>query len=116
MGKYTEYLKQDVIDQSKDLICEIHDFEKDGSIILGRLVNIVPYHSEKFNKDQKKYIIDTDDGLKSVLLNQNADNSIGNGEYNGRIIYIRYEGKIKISDNKDFKTFVIKLIEEKPEV
>jgi hypothetical protein len=110
MGKYEVYLDEKVLEQSTDLVAEIHDFEEHGSVIIGKLLKIGKYHSEKYNKDQNEYIFDTDDGLKKVVLNDNADKCFTDPDYVGRIIYIKFEGRIKLNSGKEFKKFTIKLI------
>jgi len=112
MGKYEKYLDEMYVNSADDLVADIHDFEEHGSVIVGRLQRVSRYHSEKFNKDQNEYIFDTDDGLKKVLLNENTDKCMNDPTLIGKILYIRYEGKIKLDSGKEFKKFTIKLIKE----
>ncbi len=84
-----------------------------GDWVLGRVIKIQDFTSAKYGKTQNEYLIETETGIQSVLLNNGTDRQLSCFDITGKIIYIEYKGKEDLADGRSFKKFDVELIEEK---
>lgn len=99
--------------QGKNLNVVIHKWEKADQSIIGRLLSIGKFKSEKWDKEQNEYIIETDYGRVSVLLNSASDKIFESNNLVGKIVYIVFKGKTSLPDGRSFKNFDIMEIADK---
>lgn len=83
-------------------------FEREGQVLIGRLADIKRMESKKYSSDYNMYILLTPEGTKSCILGAIADNVISAPQYLGKILYIKFKGKITLEDGRTANAWTIK--------
>ncbi len=113
MSKENNVVSTNVRPAGKKLNITIKKWGDAGDCVLGRVIKIQDFTSAKYGKTQNEYLIETEIGIQSVLLNAGTDRQLGCFDILGKIIYIEYKGKEDLTDGRSFKKFDVELIEEK---
>lgn len=83
--------------KSKNLVVEFWQPEK-GDELVGHLLSIEDFQSESMSEPCKRYVFDTDNGLKSCLLGNATDGQLEGRIEIGKLTYVKYEGKREIDN------------------
>lgn len=82
---------------------------EEGQVLIGKLLDIEEFEGNQEMGSCKRYIIDSDDGLVSLLLGQATDKQLENHLQIGEGIYVMYRGKIRIAGGqKQVNKYVVR--------
>lgn len=81
----------------KDLIAEFFIPEM-GKPLIGILIGVEVVINEKITEPCNRYILETDDGTKSVLLGAATDKQLEGKMHIGHLTYIEFQGKVEIQN------------------
>ena len=102
--------------KDKDLLqqvsVEFYQWEEEGQILIGRLLEFEEVMSKEFEKPYNRYIIDTDDGLQGVICGYVMDSLVANKDLIGKIIAIEYLGQKQLAGDRVVNRFKINVIKE----
>lgn len=88
-------------------------FDQEGKIIVGRLMEVKKMFSQKFNTEFYRYIFHNGIKLVSCIPGAMTDNVLSSGAYIGKVIFLKYKGKIDLENGKVAKVFDIKDVTKK---
>lgn len=87
----------------------IHTWEEEGTVLIGKLVAVEPFTEGSFDTEVNKYLIDTDFGLVSTVLGSATDKQIARKIKPGCLMCIRFEGKKHLKDGKAVNLFNVRI-------
>lgn len=96
MSYKDQYEKANKAGEIQDLTPTFTRFEKEGDVILGKLVSYNPVQSSLGEGQYNQYLFETDDGLVKFSLGQAADSELGSQFVAGEVYRIEFLGKEKI--------------------
>lgn len=106
--KYNDIIPQaENDDYGKPLSVDIKTWKEVGDSIIGELVEIKPFEGGDFETKCNQYLFKTDDGLASCILGSSMDKIFEVEDYVGRILYIKYKGKLELEDGRRCNKFQI---------
>lgn len=83
--------------QPKDLIVEFWSPDE-GDELVGHLVAIEVVQNDKVQEPCNRYVFDTDEGMRSVLMGAASDKQLEGRIEIGKLTYVKYEGKREIDN------------------
>ncbi len=104
------YEDHDKNDEARDLTTEYLTLEV-GQSVIGMLVSVEKIQTEKIVEPVNRYVIDTDNGLCSVLLGNATDKQVEGKLHVGDLVYIEYRGKLSIQGGaKQVNRYIIRIV------
>jgi hypothetical protein len=108
MKKYGEILNDESWkDRAIPLSVDIKTWKESDDYLIGELVDIKPFSGGEFETNCMQYTFKTDDGLVSTILGSSMDKIFEREDYRGRVIHIKYKGKLELDDGKRCNKFQI---------
>jgi len=107
-----KYKEAEKTGKTVQLSHEFYQWEEEGQILIGRLLEFEEVMSKEFEKPYNRYIIDTDDGLQGVICGYVMDSLVANKDLIGKIIAIEYLGQKQLAGDRVVNRFKINVIKE----
>jgi len=113
MGKYADlYSNAKEKEAAVPLTYEIVRWSEEGQTIVGKVLKIEPFYGSSNEVECDKYLVDTDDGLKSLVLGASTDKQLNGQVQAGMIVAITYRGKVALEGGRHVNRFDIRIIPE----
>src|SRR4030042_6012415 len=84
---------------------DIKSWKDDGDHLIGELLEIKDFEGGNFETTCKQYLFKTDEGLITTILGGSMEKIFAESDYIGKVLYIKYKGKIELEDGKRCNRF-----------
>ena len=85
------YKKHKAKDTMKQVSVEFYQWEEEGQVLVGRLIEWEKIDSKDFEGTYNKYTFDTDDGLVGVICGTMFDTLNEEKDLKGKILAVEYQ-------------------------
>ena len=107
MTKREAYERAHASGKRKILTSDIHTWDTEGQVLIGTVVEIMPFKHGKFDTEVLQYIIQTDDGLVSTVLGAATDKQITGKVKPSSNVAITFHGKKQLDDGRQVNRFEV---------
>ena len=106
------YKEAEKAGKTAQLSHEFYQWDEEGQVLIGRLLDYEPIESEDFEGTYNRYIFDTDEGLAGVICGVVIDKLMENKDLRGEILRIEYQGKKQLEGGRTVNRFRVDVIKE----
>ena len=113
---------QELFDQAQEngkttqLGKETYRFEKEGNIVIGKLLSIDVIESKKFKKPVNVYTLETDTGVISFVLGGATDSKLEGVLEQDSIYSFEFKGQAKLQNGRTMNNFSVIRIDKSPDL
>ena len=107
-----KYKEAEKTGKTVQLSHEFYQWEEEGQVLIGRLIEFMPVESKEYEGEYNLYIFDTDDGLAGVIFGVLIDKLMTEKNYIGKILRIEYKGKKQLDAGRTVNRFRVDSIIE----
>jgi len=108
----TLYKAHKAKDTMKQVSVEFYNWEEEGQVLVGRLIDWEAVESKDFEGKYNKYTFDTDDGLVGVICGTMFDTLNEEKDLKGKLLAIEYQGKRQLEGGRTVNRFKVSIIPE----
>lgn len=95
---------------TKDAAIPILRFKEPGDSVIGKIVKIQDFTRSKFDGKCNQYVIDTDNGMRTIVLGAYTDSQIAGTEILNHVVSITFEGKEETPGGTFANHFTIEVV------
>lgn len=93
-------------DDNWDLVTtRIHQWEHEGDMLEGRVLEVIPFTGGKFDTEVNQYILQVGDDRVSTVLGSSTDKQVLGTVKPGAYCRIIYQGKSALDDGRQVNNF-----------
>ena len=107
MGYKDDYEKAKEKDKVQTLTRQIHTWDEEGQVLIGKCIGIEPFTEGQFDTEVNSYTIETDDGIMTTVLGSATDKQLNKIDPKGRMLAILYRGKKPLADGRSVNLFKV---------
>lgn len=96
----------------KQISVEFYQWEEEGQVLVGKLLEFEPVESKDFEGKYNRYIFDTDDGLVGVICGIAFDTLAKEKDLIGKLLAVEYQGKRQLEGGRTVNRFKVSIIPE----
>jgi len=96
----------------KQVSVEFYQWEEEGQVLIGKLIEFEPVESKDFEGTYNRYIFDTDDGLVGVICGAMFDTLCKEKDLTGKLLAVEYQGKRQLEGGRTVNRFKVSIIPE----
>lgn len=95
---------------AKQVSHEFYQWEEEGQVLIGRLLEFDVIESKEYEKTYYRYIFDTDDGLMGVICGAMFDRMVDEKELVGKVLRIEYQGQRQLDGGRTVNRYKVHII------
>lgn len=99
-------------DTMQQVSVEFYQWEEEGQVLVGKLIEWEPIESKDFEGTYNRYIFDTDDGLVGVICGTMFDTLNKERDLKGKLLAVEYQGKRQLEGGRTVNRFKVSIIPE----
>jgi len=104
------YKEAEKAGKTQQLSHEFYQWEEEGQILIGKLIDYEPVESKDFEGTYNLYLLDTDDGLCGVICGVLIDKLMEKKDLRGEVLRIEYQGKKQLDAGRTVNRFRVDVI------
>lgn len=93
----------------EQITTSIYKFIEEGQVCIGIVKDIRPFTEGTFDTEVSQYVLETDEGLVSMVLGSATDKKIAGQKVNGKLVRITYRGKTHLEDGRSVNDFAVEV-------
>jgi len=111
MSLVDSYNKAEEKGKVDQITTAIYKFLEEGQECIGIVKDIRPFTEGSFDTEVNQYILETDEGLVSMVLGSATDKKLAGQKISGKLVCIVFKGKTHLEDGRSVNDYTIKVVQ-----